>query len=61
MIQIFRDFGARREVRLLPVYCSFKTEGCKEEVPWKNLQVTEYIPSLVTNESYFNNDNLYQK
>ncbi|XP_052691035.1 TNF receptor-associated factor 3-like isoform X2 [Crassostrea angulata] len=36
--EIFRDFGARREVRLLPVYCSYKTEGCKEEVPWKNLQ-----------------------
>lgn len=47
--EIFRDFGARREVRLLPVYCSFKTEGCKEEVPWKNLQAHEttcsYKPS----------------
>lgn len=48
--EIFRDFGARREVRLLPVYCSFKTEGCNEILPWKDLQdhttTCSYKPSI---------------
>ncbi|XP_056021759.1 TNF receptor-associated factor 3-like isoform X2 [Ostrea edulis] len=41
--EIHRDSGARREVRLLLVFCTFKTEGCEKILPWKDLQDHEIM------------------
>ncbi|KAK3106859.1 hypothetical protein FSP39_001536 [Pinctada imbricata] len=39
--EIKKDFSARREVRNLPVFCTFKKNGCTAITKWKELQVHE--------------------
>ncbi|XP_021361305.1 TNF receptor-associated factor 3-like [Mizuhopecten yessoensis] len=39
--EIFRDPSARREIRTLPVYCTYKNQGCQLEMQWKQLEEHE--------------------
>uniref|UniRef100_A0AAU6MX45 Tumor necrosis factor receptor-related factor 3 n=1 Tax=Argopecten irradians TaxID=31199 RepID=A0AAU6MX45_ARGIR len=41
--EIFRDPSARREVGALPVYCSYRDQGCQVQVQWRQLQDHEQI------------------
>ncbi|XP_063426758.1 TNF receptor-associated factor 3-like isoform X2 [Mytilus trossulus] len=39
--EIRGDNGTRREIKNLPVYCTFKAHGCPEKLPWKDLMTHE--------------------
>ncbi|XP_062595865.1 TNF receptor-associated factor 3-like [Saccostrea cucullata] len=43
LCQIHRDSGARREVRLLSVFCTFRAKGCEKALQWRHLQDHEVV------------------